>query len=441
MVDKLFRTGAPDPKTTILDPGCGRGAFIDGIIRWCERHHTPLPQIVGVELDPTHVRYCKARFERHRSVSIRHGDFLAPTAFHADAVIGNPPYVSIEQLSAAEKEVYRRDFVTARGRFDLYTLFFERALDCLRPGGRLVFITPEKFIYVESSRALRRHISTYLLEELHLIDEATFGDLVTYPVISTIQKARGEHATRVFSRDGETRLVNLHEREDSWLPLLRGHQQTPGGRTLGEVCRRISCGVATGADGVFVQRWDSLPSELAQFAYPTISGRDLPLAGEPAAKYAMLVPYDAHGHLLPEERLGALFGHLTLPSNFERLIRRTCAKKKPWHAFHENPPLVEILRPKILCKDIGPRPAFVLDRRGGIVPRHSVYYIVPDEPSLLLPLLSYLNSQVAARWLDAHCQRAANGFLRLQSTVLKRLPVPAEFSVPAASHLHRVRSA
>ncbi len=370
-----------------------------------------------------------------------HADFLAPTAIHADAVIGNPPYVSIEQLSAAEKEVYRRDFVTARGRFDLYTLFFERALGCLRPGGRLVFITPEKFIYVESSRALRRHISTYSLEELHLIDEATFGDLVTYPVISTLQKTRGEHATRVFSRDGETRLVNLHEREDSWLPLLRGHQQMPGGRTLGEVCRRISCGVATGADSVFVQRWEGLPSELAQFAYPTISGRDLPLAGEPVVKYAMLVPYDARGDLLPEERLGALFGHLTLPSNFERLIRRTCAKKKPWHAFHENPPLAEILRPKILCKDIGPRPAFVLDRRGVIVPRHSVYYIVPDDPSLLLPLLNYLNSQVAARWLDAHCQRAANGFLRLQSTVLKRLPVPAEFSVLAPSHLHRVRSA
>ncbi len=37
-----------------------------------------------------------------------------------------------------------------------------------------------------------------------------------------------------------------------------------------------------------------------------------------------------------------------------------------------------ILRPKILCKDIGEKPQFWVDRSGQIVPRHSVYYIVPQ---------------------------------------------------------------
>jgi adenine-specific DNA-methyltransferase len=58
------------------------------------------------------------------------------------------------------------------------------------------------------------------------------------------------------------------------------------------------------------------------------------------------------------------------------------------------------------------------------VPRHSVYYIVPRRPDDLEALMEYLNSVIAREWLEAHCQRAANGFLRLQSHVLKRLPIP-----------------
>jgi len=93
----------------------------------------------------------------------------------------------------------------------------------------------------------------------------------------------------------------------------------------------------------------------------------------------------------------------------------------------------EILRPKLLCKDIGAKPFFTVDRTGTLIPRHSVYYIVPSKPALLDELADYLNSSLAQEWLHDHCQRAANGFLRLQSHVLKRLPVPARFaeSIPA----------
>ena len=39
----------------------------------------------------------------------------------------------------------------------------------------------------------------------------------------------------------------------------------------------------------------------------------------------------------------------------------------------------------------------------------------------------HLNSAQATEWLRAHCQRAAKGFLRMQSHVLKRLPLPSSF--------------
>ena len=101
-----------------------------------------------------------------------------------------------------------------------------------------------------------------------------------------------------------------------------------------------------------------------------------------------------------------------------------CVNRKKWYAFHETPPLPEILRPKILCKDICETPHFWVDRSGSIVPRHSVYYLVPGNPPLSTLSSAYLRSPSAHRWLLQNCQRASKGFLRLQSRVLQRLPVP-----------------
>jgi hypothetical protein len=213
------------------------------------------------------------------------------------------------------------------------------------------------------------------------------------------------------------------------MPHLRGaKEQDEDDLTLGDICQRISCGVATGADSVFVRKMDKLDANLLPFAYPTIAGRELVRPGDlPKARYGMLIPYDGEGRLINENALGTLGKYLSRPEVRRQLLSRTCVRRKPWYAFHETPLLAEILRPKILCKDIGPTPNFWIDRGGGFVPRHSVYYIVPRESSLLDPVAAYLNSKAAAEWLMAHCQRAANGFVRLQSNILKSLPVPSRF--------------
>ncbi|MBI3271773.1 MAG: hypothetical protein HYZ53_22470 [Planctomycetes bacterium] len=52
MVGKLFRGRPPRPDAGLLDPGCGTGAFIEGVLRWCEKRRVAPPRIVGVESDP-----------------------------------------------------------------------------------------------------------------------------------------------------------------------------------------------------------------------------------------------------------------------------------------------------------------------------------------------------------------------------------------------------
>jgi len=429
MCAKLFGSMPPNRHHSLLDPGCGGGAFLDGVIRWCNGRGLKIPICTGVELNPALGGLLRRKFGRGNGISILNADFLGRALGTFDLIIGNPPYVGIEKLSEQEKALYRSRFRTAHGRFDLYLLFFERALESLAPGGRLVFITPEKYTYVATASPLRQLMSRMQVEEIHLVDETTFADLVTYPAITTIQNRPPRTPTRIVLRDGSTRDATLPADGSSWLPAMNGHRGPLPFWSLANICDRVSCGVATGADSVFVLQDDRLTEGLRPFAYPTVAGRDLSVAG--TAKRvgrSMLIPYRRDGRLFTESELGPLASYLADPARREKLMGRTCVARKPWYSFHENPPLRDILRPKLLCKDIGSSPKFFVDERGDLVPRHSVYYIVPKNPEHLRPLAAYLNSPPARAWLRDHCQRAANGFLRLQSSVLKLLPLPEEFA-------------
>jgi adenine-specific DNA-methyltransferase len=437
MVEKLFAGKPPTRNSTLIDPGCGPGAFIAGVLRWCARHKNAVPKIVGYENEPSRYMEATARFRDVPTVTVLRQDFLTAREGAFDYVIGNPPYVPITELSKSEKARFRRRFSAARGRFDLYLLFFEQGLRLLGPSGRLVFITPEKFLYVKTAESLRRILATHYVREIELINEETFGELVTYPTISTVDiTTEDRNMTTVVLRDKSHHNLTFPKDGSSLQPLL--HTESPKvegtGVSLEDVCVRISCGVATGRDSVFVQKTKNLNSGLARFALPTVSGRDLsPASIEVRSDKSMLIPYDNKGRLLPLRCLGALRRYLSQPPVRAKLEARTCVTRKPWYAFHDSVPLPDILRPKLLCKDITAKPHFWIDRNGSIVPRHSVYYIVPRDSSKLDELQDFLNGPEATAWLRRNCQRAANGFLRLQSSVLKCLPVPSLFTPNATS--------
>jgi hypothetical protein len=381
-----------------------------------------------VELDPQHAAFVRQRYADVPAIEIRQADFLMPTSDRFDYVIGNPPYVGLTQFSESEKTSYRAHFSAAKGRFDLYLLFFEQALNLLTPGGRLVFITPEKYLYVQTAAPLRKLLSDLCVEELQFMPEATFERLVTYPLVTTLSRTDISQGTRVITREGEIKRIYLRSGAASWLPSIRGEAITSSLYTVSDVCSRISCGVATGADSVFVMPEVGLDPSLRRFGYPTLAGREISPGKTSVPTHVMLLPYSQDGKLLLEGQLGALRDYLATPERRARLMARTCVRQKPWYAFHETPPMRHLLRPKILCKDIGVRPFFMVEEKGAVIPRHSAYYIVPNDESGIFDLADHLNSPASQEWLRAHCQRAANNFIRLQSHVLKRVPVPEELA-------------
>lgn len=434
MVELLFDDHPPSEGDRILFPGVGEGPFVEAVYHYCESNEYPFPTGYACDTHQERLETAQSRFEEF-PVEFVQVDFLDMERDYGpfEYIIGNPPYVPITEIDEQNKQKYRKVYQTATGRFDLYLLFFERALKLLANNGRLTLLTPEKFEYTETARPLRQLLETYHLERLEHLDDATFKNHITYPTISVVATGDGTKTT-IASRDEAVHETVLPTDGTRWTAHIRDIDTgiEASGMALGEITKRISPGMATGADSVFVFDKAELPTELESWSVPTVSGNELKqhsVDTPVTSSSVFLCPYDDRGNLVPESELGE-FGNWLEKVHRSRLEDRSCYKKghRRWYAWHENPPMEDLLQQKILFRDIASTPQFWLDDAGTIIPRHSVYYILPKNGIDITELRTYLNSPEVARWLHANCQRAHSGYLRLQSRVLEELPVPARFS-------------
>ncbi len=77
-----------------------------------------------------------------------------------DLVVGNPPYIGIQEISWNFRRFYETAYKTATGRFDLYSLFIERAGKILTPKGTFSFIVPGKFLNNKQFTKTRKLITS-----------------------------------------------------------------------------------------------------------------------------------------------------------------------------------------------------------------------------------------------------------------------------------------
>ena len=117
MIEKLFQKRNPRSNDRVLDPGCGDGTFIKGILEWCQKNGIKSPQITGVESDIQIFQRARESLRDYENVTLINKDFLLNEFGTYSFILGNPPYVRVEDIEESKKRIYRRKFSTAKNRF------------------------------------------------------------------------------------------------------------------------------------------------------------------------------------------------------------------------------------------------------------------------------------------------------------------------------------
>lgn len=468
-----------------LEPSAGDGAFVRSMVRRlvesCRRHKVSLDRAVealrAFEIDPDTAGDAANAVEselvalgvrgelasRLARSWVRCEDFLeASLGFPlADFVVGNPPYVRLEEIPASKAELYRNAFETMRGRSDLYVAFYEAALNQLKPGGVCAYICADRWLLNDYGSALRKLITTgfnvRFIIEAHDVD-AFETEVSAYPAITVITTGKQgtaavaklfpgvEVADRAHVLDSLVsaesnsvvhcaRLTQWFNGDEPWpcssperLAALRQIEATCIPLESDETGTRVGIGVATGADKVFITK--APPALEKDRLLPLAMGDDLEGRNVNWSGHYLINPWDENG-LVDLAAYPKMQAHFAPHSSL--LQARHTARERPdkWFKTIDRVTLSLVAEKKLYVADIRGRLEPALDE-GKTYPHHNIYWITSKKWDLRV-LGALLMSDIGEFFVRCYGVRMRGGYFRFQAQYLRRIRVPRPESIPPAT--------
>lgn len=109
-----------------------------------------------------------------------------------DIIVGNPPYVCARNMSNKSRTLLKRWSVCSAGNSDLYIPFFQIAIEIVRDGGQIGYITMNSFLTSLNGRALREYFSknSYRIRIVDFRGTQIFRGRCTYTCLFFLQKIK-----------------------------------------------------------------------------------------------------------------------------------------------------------------------------------------------------------------------------------------------------------
>ncbi len=158
------------PEDYVWEPCGGDGALVEGVLRAC-----PGTTICISEIDRGTADTLEQRYDSHSNISVFCEDALqagSEPLFGGyrkfSRIIGNPPYGAWQPLAKRAELKKKLPGLYVR---DTYAVFLAHCLNQLKAGGRLVFIIPDTFLWLNRHETLRRK----------LLMESTIEEIALFP--------------------------------------------------------------------------------------------------------------------------------------------------------------------------------------------------------------------------------------------------------------------
>lgn len=395
-----------------------------------------------------------------------------------DCIIGNPPYIRVQELNkwAPEQcEFYKWKYKSAaKGNYDIYVVFTERALGLLAPGGLLGFIMPHKFWQAQYGAGLRKLIADgkHLRAVVDFGDQQVFKGATTYTAIHVLSRDAGkngvDYAKIVALDDGEIQCraieggraletirrfpasqpsggaswAFLNSKASAFLARVAAN-----GPTLGSYAEKIFVGLQTSADQVFIlerrdKRYWSEQLGIAvdlepTYLHPLLKGSVHMKRWVPEeSPQVVLFPYESTGEAFRllsadefENNAPLTWGYMLKCRPHLASRERGTYEGDRWYGYVYPKNLASMSKQKLLTPSLGQRAEYCFDMKGDQFFVGSGggggggYGILLPDPELYEYILGLLNSKLLDWYLQQITTPFHSGWFAYNKQFIQQIPI------------------
>ena len=389
-----------------------------------------------------------------------------------DIVIGNPPYLRIQELRKTNNELadyLSKMYKSATGSFDLYVTFVERGLKLVKPTGVIYYIMPVKWTNSSFGKGLRNlcYEKSFMSSIINFVAYQVF-EASTYTGIHCFKKAeklsyleldrdmKDNHELHEFLKSITANdFVDINiKNSDAWIltnksvnKVLEKLNQCP--YRLSDIFEKIFQGIATSKDDVYflydchlvnskevegyskyLQRRIIIENGLVK---PLLKGEDVHRYMPLSTDRFVIFPYDlstGKAELFTESQISSLFpkGYSYLKECETELRGREKGRfnNDKWYMFGRGQGLNYGGIPKLLAPEISFGGNFSYDKNGHFYSTTTVYGYIRKENIRITyeTLLAIMNSRLCWWFLKNTGTVLANGYFRYKPAYLFPFPIP-----------------
>jgi len=371
-----------------------------------------------------------------------------------DVVIGNPPYIRIEQIRAEQVFYYKENYLSATGKFDLSSLFIEKALNILKPKHYCTYISTYQFLYTNSAIGLRKLILDKSIGSVIMFpsDEQIFDGATTYTgIFSFIADKSSEFIIKkgnvinknikfdeiiVLGKDNfESERVTVAS-TNIWDKIL-GINNIQKGIDIGVA----KCGVVTSADNIYYVDNNLINTKSLErdIIYPILGPENLEKYLLGISETYCIYPYEIIENkttLLDESIIKSKFPniYIYLKENEEKLRKRSKGRDnylKSTNWYQLNRPREKWIYDsiKIIYPGTTQKAKFAIDFNRSLFRNARLYSFILYEEDIqhYKCLTAILNSKFCEYLIRLKCPPKNNNYYELSTSFLDNFPfIPKE---------------
>ncbi|WP_460213484.1 Eco57I restriction-modification methylase domain-containing protein [Geovibrio sp. ADMFC3] len=308
-----------------------------------------------------------------------------------DYIIGNPPYVTYQELHKEQRQYIKDKFDTCKkGKFDYCYAFIENDLKLLAPYGRMTYLIPSSIFKNVYAQELREFIKPYITAIYDFTVIKVFPDALTSSAVMICENKPQKESEHVNYYDVAHNKVNIISRnvlENKW----KFHEQQTGKVKFSSYFK-ASIVIATLLNKAFVL--DDFTREEEFFTNGTdiieadiVRATTSPRLLNYNKKANIIFPYYYENGILKrysEEQFLQLFPNATRYLNkfMDKLLERDCDKSATWFEYGRSQALEHINQPKLLLSTVVTNAVKVYELSKDIIPFSGIYITPTGKYSL-----------------------------------------------------------